>query len=355
MTADFGTHELTHRLAELMLRSGDRDVGDLVDQLRWEFPLADPVEIRRIVDQGLRRADGLGMIAPLLDDDTISEIMINGAGPVWVERDGHLFATDVELSDEDTALLAARLLDPLGLVIDRLHPTADARMSDGSRVNVVIAPLALNGTTITIRRFRPRPVPLEQWGPDAVTELLEQAVRAGDNICVIGGTSSGKTTLLNTLGRLLPASERIITIEDTAELQLGLSHVVRLEARPANAEGLGEVTMRDLVKNALRMRPNRIIVGETRGAEALDLLLALTSGHRGSFTTVHADHPAGAVQRLAVLASLAGTTISDTALATLVHDAIDLIAHVGRDGHQRVLLQLARLSDHGSVDVLWRR
>jgi pilus assembly protein CpaF len=294
-----------------------------------------------------RRSFGLGPLEPLLADPTVDEVMVNGAGPrgaVWVERAGRLeraeaaFATEAELRHA-----IERILAPLGRRADEAEPMVDARLQDGSRVNVVLPPLAVDGPTLTIRRFRARPIGADElvalgtWTPET-KDFLARAVAARLNLVVSGGTGSGKTTTLNALSSFIPAVDRVVTIEDTAELRLQQPHVVRLESRPANVEGRGEVTARALVRNALRMRPDRIVVGEIRGGEALDMLAAMTTGHDGSLSTVHAGSPAEALRRIETLALMADLDLPLAAIRDQVADAVDLVIHQTRtsDGHRRV-------------------
>ena len=322
---------------------------------------AEPERIRALVDreagvldagarEGLaariaERAFGLGPLEPLLADPEVEEIMVSGTRPVWVERGGRLERTDVAFArDEDLREAIERILAPLGRRVDEAEPLADARLPDGSRVNVVIPPLALDGPALTIRRFRRR-----GFSPDDLVangtltrpllDFLARAVRSRATILVCGGTGSGKTTTLNALSSFIGAAERVVTIEDAAELALRQPHVVRLEARPPNVEGRGEVTIRRLVRNALRMRPDRIVVGEVRGAEALDLLTALSTGHDGSLSTVHAGSPAEALRRVETLALMAGLGLPHAALREQVADAFDLVVCQARgaDGGRRVV------------------
>jgi len=270
--------------------------------------------------------------------------MVNGPDRVFVERGGRIEATSIGFADEEELRNAIeRILAPLGRRVDELSPMVDARLADGSRVNVVIPPLAIDGPAISIRRFG-----AERPGPDRLVELgtldpgqregLEEAVRARRSILVSGGTGSGKTTLLNALSSFLGADERVVTIEDAAELRLQQPHVVRLESRPAGVEGRGEVTIRDLLRNALRMRPDRIVIGECRGPEALDLLTALNTGHDGALSTVHANSPRDAIARLETLALMAGVGLPHEAIAEQVRRGIDLVVHLRRmpDGSRRV-------------------
>ena len=291
------------------------------------------------------RSFGLGPLESLLGDPKVDEIMVNGTAPVWVERGGLLEPTEVRFSSEaDLRHAVERILAPLGRRVDEAEPLCDARLPDGSRVNVVIPPLALDGTVLTIRRFRRRGLSAEDlvaigtW-PAALRDVLAAGVRERLNVLVCGGTGSGKTTTLNVLSSFVPAGERIVTIEDTAELRLQQPHVIRLEARPASVEGRGEVPIRRLVRNALRMRPDRIVVGEVRGPEALDMLGAMSTGHDGSLCTVHAGSPEEALRRLETLALMAGVGLPHAAIREQVAGAIDLVVHQerGADGARRVV------------------
>ncbi len=255
--------------------------SDLIDRVRATQPLLDGAQIVRVVDRARERAAGLGAIAEFFDDPSITEIMINGPGPVWLDRGGRLEQTTVVLDNTEIEVLAGRVLEPLSLRVDRTSPIVDARLADGSRVNVVAAPVAVDGTVITIRRFREAEIGLDAFGPDDCVAVLDDLVSARATILVVGGTGAGKTTLLNAIGARLPKAERVVVVEDTTELQLPGDHIVRLEARVANAEGVGAVTLRDLVRTALRMRPDRLVIGEVRGGEAIDLVMALNTGHAG--------------------------------------------------------------------------
>ncbi|MFN8017036.1 MAG: ATPase, T2SS/T4P/T4SS family [Acidimicrobiales bacterium] len=287
---------------------------------------------------GIRaRLAGLGPIEPLLADPQVTDVLVNGPGPVWVERSGRLEQTAVVLDRPAVDLLVERVVGPLGRRADPAHPFVDGRLADGSRVHVVVPPLAVDGPCVTIRRFGVRPVPLEQIaGPRFTSELIE-AVRHRANVVVSGGTGSGKTTLLNALAAHLPAGERVVTVEDAAELRLGSDHVVRLEARPAS-EGLAEVPIRELVRNALRMRPDRLVIGEVRGGEAVDLLAAMNTGHDGSLSTVHANSAADALVRLEGLVLMAGVGVPVEAVRAQLRAAVDLVVHVARrpDGSRGV-------------------
>ena len=303
----------------------DREAGLLDDDARV-----------RLAARVAERSFGLGPLEPLLADPAVDEVMVNGPGQVWVERGGRLEPTGTTFADEAELRHAIeRILAPLGRRVDEAEPLCDARLPDGSRVNVVVAPLALDGPVLTIRRFRPRgfgPADLVANGTWAapLRDLLEGAVRARCNILISGGTGSGKTTTLNALTEFIGEDERIVTVEDAAELRLRHPHVVRLEARPASLEGRGEVTVRRLVRNALRMRPDRIVVGEVRGSEALDMLSAMSSGHDGSLSTVHAGSPEEALRRVETLALMAGLGLPHEAIREQVAGALDLVVHQAR-------------------------
>lgn len=307
--------------------------------VRAADPLLEAAAVDRVVAAVAARVSGLGPLEPLLAEPAVTEVMVNGPGPVWVERLGSLERTEVTVSGRDVELLVERILGPLGLRADRSSPMADARLADGSRVNVVVPPLAVDGPCVTIRRFGARAVPLEALCPPGVAPLLRWAVGARANVVVSGGTGAGKTTLLNALGAQLPARERIVTVEDTAELRLPHPHVVRLEARPPSAEGSGAVTLRQLVRNALRMRPDRIVVGEVRGPEALDMLWAMNTGHEGSLSTCHANSPLDALRRLELMVLGAGLDLPLAAVRDQLTSAVDLVVQVARlaDGTRRVV------------------
>jgi pilus assembly protein CpaF len=325
-------------------RAGDRD--HVVQVLRHEHPLLPASAVGTAADAITARAVGLGPLDPILRDPEVTEVMVNGRGPVWIERRGRLEPTDLELGADEVALLIERILAPLGLRADRVAPVADARLPDGSRVNVVVPPLAVDGASITIRRFGARAIPLEELCPPGVAELLVWATQAKANVVVSGGTGAGKTTVLNALGAHLPADERLVTVEDTAELRLPGPHVVRLEARPATADGLGAVGIRDLVRNALRMRPDRIVVGEVRGPEALDMLWAMNTGHEGSLSTCHANSPLDALRRLEVMVLSAGLELPLAAVRDQLVGALDLLVHVARlPGGRRGVVAVAEVVD----------
>jgi pilus assembly protein CpaF len=305
--------------------------------VREEAPLLDPALAERAVADVLADITGLGPLEALLRDVAVSEVMVNGPGRVWVERAGALECTDVTVSAGEIDHIIEKIVGPLGLRVDRSSPAVDARLPDGSRVHAIVPPLAIDGPYLTIRRFRARVVELDVFATPEVVALLRAVVRERRNVIVCGGTGSGKTTLLNALAGAIP-SGRIVTVEDAAELRLHQEHVVRLEARPANAEGVGRVSIRDLVRNALRMRPDRIIVGECRGAEALDMLTAMNTGHEGSMSTCHANSPADSLRRLETMVLLAGEGLPLDAVRDQLHAAIDVIVEVGRgrDGRRRI-------------------
>jgi pilus assembly protein CpaF len=305
-----------------------------------------------IAERIMQRALGAGPLQPLLSDPEVDEILVSGTRPVWVERGGRLSITELKFaSEEELRLTIERMLAPAGRRVDEAEPLCDARLPDGSRINVVLPPLAVDGPTLTIRRFRPRGFTAEQlvelgsWSPQ-LAELLAQAVTERRNILISGGTGSGKTTTLAAIAGLFGDHERVITIEDTAELRLAQRHLVRLEARPASIEGRGEVTIRMLVRNALRMRPDRLIVGEVRGAEALDMLSALSTGHDGSLTTIHAGSPVEALRRLETLALMADVGLPHRAIRAQVATAIDLVVHQARSiGGQRRVTRVDEVSE----------
>ncbi|MDQ6695065.1 MAG: CpaF family protein [Chloroflexota bacterium] len=287
---------------------------------------------------------GLGPLEPLLKDDTVTEIMVNGPNAVWVERKGHPMETGITfLNEEHVMRIAQRIVAPLGRRIDRKWPMVDARLPDGSRVNIVGPPCAIDGTTITIRKFFKTPLTVQnliEYGTinRPMADFLQACVAGRLNMLVAGGTGSGKTTLLNVLSSFIPEGERIITIEDSAELKLNQRHVVSLESRPADSDDIGAVTIRHLVVNALRMRPERIVIGEVRSGEALDMLQAMNTGHDGSLTTLHANTPRDALSRLETLVMMSGLDLPVRVIREQVASAIDLIVQQARlrDGSRKV-------------------
>ncbi len=328
----------------------DRDLMDLINahlqelaELRgWRLSSRMRVEIARMAASELR---GYGPLDPLLEDDTVSEIMVNGPNAVYVERNGKLEKTQIVFLDDAHVLrIVDRIISPLGRRVDEASPMVDARLPDGSRVNVIIPPVALAGPCITIRKFSRDPYTVEdliEFGTltEDMADFLRACVVAKLNILVTGGTGSGKTTTLNVLSSFIPSDERIVTIEDAAELRLQQEHVVALEARPPNIEGKGEITIRQLVRNALRMRPDRIVVGEVRGGEALDMLQAMNTGHEGSLSTLHANSPRDALSRLETMVLMAGTELPSRAIREQIASALDLIIHQSRlrDGSRKIV------------------
>jgi pilus assembly protein CpaF len=318
------------------------------------FPLLHVDDFNDVVAQARAELFGLGPLEAILADSSITEVMINGTGDTWIERAGQITQIDLRLHATQVLLLIERILAPLGLRVDRLHPMVDARLTDGSRVHAVIAPVAVDGPCLTIRRFAKQTIPLEQIASTQQCQTLTDLVGRGKSIVVCGATGSGKTTLLNALANSIPDNERIVTIEDTAELRLPHPHVVRLEARIATSEGVGEVTLRDLVKTSLRMRPDRIIVGEVRGPEALDMVQAMSTGHRGSMSTVHADGVEDALKRLELMLMMAGVGLSLDAMRDQLAMALDVVVHVARqpDGTRAVMAIAAiDLDVHGNWQV----
>jgi len=314
-----------------------------------------------LVQSVLYELVGLGPLELLLEDETVTEIMVNGPTQVYVEREGRLTLTEVCFDDEaHLRRIIERILAPLGRRADDSSPIADGRLADGSRINIILPPLSLCGPILTIRKFAKTPLrvfDLIRLGTltEEAAEFLRGCVEKRLNILVSGGTGSGKTTTLNTLSSFIPAGERIVTIEDAAELQLQQAHVVTLESRPPNLEGRGEVTIRQLVRNALRMRPDRLLLGEVRGGEALDLLQALNTGHDGSLSTIHANSPRDALSRLETLTLMAGADLPLRAVREQVASAVQLVVQQQRlpDGRRRVthLAEVAGIADNGSVAV----
>lgn len=320
-------------------------IGSYVDKVLEDNPFAVPVSERgRIVSDLRDEMLGLGPIESLLKDPSITEIMVNGPKKVFIERMGKLQLSGVQFHDDAHVMnIIERILSPIGRHIDESTPLVDARLKDGSRVNIIIPPLALCGSCITIRKFAQKALSVENlisFGTldRKMADFIRACIQARINILVSGGTGSGKTTTLNVLSSFIPENERIVTIEDAAELKLQQSHVVTLESRPANIEGSGQITIRDLVKNALRMRPDRIIVGEVRSGEALDMLQAMNTGHDGSLTTAHANTPRDALSRLETMVLMAGFEMPVRAIREQISSAIELILQQSRlkDGSRKI-------------------
>jgi len=310
----------------------------IAELVRREAPLLTEPRHCAVVEELVHEVAGLGPLQPLLADPTVTEVMVNAGRSVYVERAGRVEPVPITLDPSTTVRLVERIIGPLGLRLDRAAPVVDARLPDGSRLHAVIPPLAVDGPCLTIRRFTAGGVDLGGFEVSAApAAYLRWAVAHGANVVVSGSTSAGKTTLCNTLAGAVPPTERIVTIEETAELRLPLPHVIRLEARLPNAEGAGGVTVRDLVRAALRMRPDRLVVGEVRGGEAFDLLQACNTGHDGSLTTVHANGIDAVLDRLTGLVLSADTGLRGPAVRGLIAEAFDLVVHVARrDGTRRV-------------------
>ncbi|WP_377891794.1 CpaF family protein [Alkalihalobacillus sp. R86527] len=334
----------------------ERLVKQMIDEEKVIIPSQ---EMERIIRQIINESVGYGPLEALLQDDGITEIMVNGANEVYIERGGKMQETDIQFKDDQHIRhIIDRIIAPLGRRIDESSPMVDARLPDGSRVNAVIPPISLDGPSISIRKFNKTPFTLEDlqgFGTftDEMGRFLQAAVKAKTNILVSGGTGSGKTTLLNVLSDSIPLGERVVTIEDMAELRFTYENLVRLEARPPNMEGKGEVTIRQLVKNALRMRPDRIIVGEVRGSEAIDMLQAMNTGHEGSLTTVHANSPKDALGRLEAMVVMSGLPITVDIIRGYFVGALDLIVQTSRqpDGGRKIV-SIAEIAEvNGEIEI----
>ncbi|MBP5227938.1 MAG: Flp pilus assembly complex ATPase component TadA [Kiritimatiellae bacterium] len=338
MTASrIGTEELQNKARDT--------IRSIINEVRKNKRLPDSIDPKRLEKEIYDEAMRLGPLEDFIADDAITEIMVNGPHQVYVERHGKLELTDQTFIDDESVLaIIERIVSPIGRRIDESQPYVDARLADGSRVNAIIAPLSLIGPCITIRKFAKRALTVDDminfgtWTYNAAN-FLRICVMMRKNIVVAGGTGSGKTTLLNVLSGFIPPTDRIVTIEDAAELRLVQPHVVRLEARPPNIEGRGAITIRDLVRNALRMRPDRIIVGECRGGESLDMLQAMNTGHDGSLTTVHANSPRDVISRLETMVLMSGIELPSRAIREQIASAIDIIVHESRlsDGSRKVV------------------
>jgi len=323
----------------------DKVVAAISDILNDEGRLLTESDRTRLIEEIKNELLGLGPLEPLLRDDEITDVLVNGARQVYFEKRGKLHLSDVQFQDDQHLMLIIdRIVSRVGRRVDEASPMVDARLPDGSRINAIIPPLALDGPALSIRRFGHHRYDIASLvKKDTLTwdmvEFLLAIVRARLNILICGGTGSGKTTMLNCLSAFVPENERIVTIEDSAELSLQQPHVVRLETRPPNLEGRGEVTQRDLVKNTLRMRPDRIVVGEVRGAEVFDMLQAMSTGHDGSLATIHANSPRECLGRLEMMMLLSGVSIPQRAMRQQIAAAINIIAHVSRlsDGSRKVM------------------
>jgi pilus assembly protein CpaF len=333
-------------------------IGELSAEILGELRIRlNGAEHRDLVTVLINDMLGLGPIEPLLADESVTDIMVNGAKQVYVERKGKLELTNVQFRDDAHVMnVALRIVTQVGRRVDESTPLVDARLMDGSRVNIIVPPLAIDGPSISIRKFSKKSITLDMMAATknlspAMATVLKIAARSRLNILISGGTGSGKTTLLNALSQLIDHGERIVTIEDAAELQLQQPHVVRLETRPANLEGDGEISMRDLVKNSLRMRPDRIILGEVRGSEAVDMLQAMNTGHEGSMCTVHANRPREALTRLENMVGMAGINLPAKAVRTQIAAAVDMIVQVSRmrDGIRRITSVMEVVGMEGDV------
>ena len=333
-------------LSDSPAREVERDLEAAIRLVLQEEP--DPLsssEIENLVLEIKNEVLGLGPLEPLLADPTISDILVNGARKVYVERRGKLQRVNVRFRDDQHLLkIIDKIATAVGRRIDESSPMVDARLADGSRVNAIIPPLALDGPSMSIRKFSVDPYKVDdliRFGTITAqaAKLMNAVVKARLNVVISGGTGSGKTTMLNVMSSFIPSDDRIVTIEDSAELQLQQDHIVRLETRPPNIEGMGEVTMRDLVRNSLRMRPDRIVVGEIRGGEALDMIQAMNTGHDGSLTTLHANTPRDALSRLETMISMSGLDIPDKAIRQQISSAVNIVLQVARlsDGSRRLM------------------
>src|SRR5207248_10627468 len=344
-------HKLLSSLNPDQLRTLNKEsvrtqIGGVVERLVGDegIPMT-LAERERVIEEILDEVFGLGPLEPLLKDPTISDIMVNGFDNVYIERGGRMVETNIRFKDQNhVRLIIERIVSAVGRRIDDSSPIVDARLADGSRVCAVIPPLSLIGPVISIRRYGKKVLSSEdllknETFTTGMLDFLSGCVEARLNIVISGGSGSGKTTMLNTLSRFIPEDERVVTIEDTAELQMQQPHVVRLETRPSNIEGAGAVTARDLVINTLRMRPDRIVVGESRGPEALDMLQAMNTGHDGSMTTVHANAPRDAFSRLETMVMMASLHVPDRVIRQQLASAINVVVHCGRlsDGARRVI------------------
>ena len=344
--AQLSREDLSHQLAEL--------VAEILTELKLRLNLK---EQQGLVELLLNDMLGLGPLEPLLADETVTDIMINGANKVYVERRGKLVLTDVRFrNDAHVMNIANRIVSQVGRRIDESQPLCDARLLDGSRVNIIVPPLAIDGPSISIRKFSKKNITLDVMARQGnisatMATVLKIAARSRLNILISGGTGSGKTTLLNAMSQMIDPGDRIVTIEDAAELQLQQPHVVRLETRPPSLEGAGEITMRDLVKNSLRMRPDRIIMGEVRGSEAVDMLQAMNTGHEGSLSTIHANKPREALTRLENMVGMAGINLPSKAVRTQIAAALDIIVQISRmrDGMRRVTHVMEVVGMEGDV------
>jgi pilus assembly protein CpaF len=341
-----------HEVEKFPLHQIQKECSEKVNAMlaQEQYPLTGP-EKEQLLLEVMDEIFGLGPLEPLLKDPHISDILVNGSKQVYIEREGRLSETNVSFKDDAHLMrVIQRIATNVGRRVDESSPMLDARLDDGSRVNAIIPPLALDGPSVSIRRFGTIPIDIKKLlAFESITSemafFLESCVRCNTNILISGGTGTGKTTLLNALSRWIPEGERVVTIEDAAELQLQREHVVRLETRPPNIEGKGQVVQRDLVINSLRMRPDRIVVGEVRGQEALDMLQAMNTGHEGSMTTIHANSPRDALRRLENMVSMAGMSIPVKAIREQISSALDILVQIGRlVGGRRKIVSVAEIT-----------
>ncbi len=335
------------RLVTALCRAAEREPGDAETAVRGHLrrlaPLAGPDDADRLVRAAVARLDGLGSLDALLADPTVDEVLVNAAGDIWVERYGEV-ERHGDIPPTDLAIVVERILAPLGRRLDRTTPIVDARLADGTRVCAVVPPISLGGTCLSLRRFRATPLPLDAFAIAPVAAVLAELVARRCNVVVSGATSSGKTSLLSSLLNLIAPGERVVVLEDTAELAPAIDHVVRLEARPATSDGVAAITLDRLLQTALRLRPDRLVVGEVRGAEVLGLVQALNTGHDGSLSTCHANSALDAVHRLETLVVQAAPTWPLRAVRSHLHRCIDAIVHVERTaGGPRRVAEVAEL------------
>jgi len=319
-------------------------INEILNLFKQEKLILSKTQMNRLTEDLVNSILGLGILEPLINDDEVSEIMVNGENYVYIEKEGHLFPTNIKLLNEKQIYhLIDKIISPLGLRVDESSPMVDARLPDGSRINIIIPPLSLVGPVITIRKFNLKLFSLDQLvelgtlSPEML-KFLKAVITGRCNIIISGGTGSGKTTFLNALSTIIPLDERLITIEDAAELKLAQPHVISLESRPPNIENKGEISIRDLVRNSLRMRPDRIIIGEVRGKEALDMLQAMNTGHDGSLTTIHANSPEDLISRLETITLMSDVNLSTHSVKRMITAALDLVIHIRRysDGKRRI-------------------
>lgn len=343
-----------HRAVATAGPAGDAVAGRAAEvrrHLTARLPLASEATVATLLDAVLARLDGWGPLEPLLAMPGVTDVLVNGPGPVWVERDGDLRPSGVVVTGEDIAAVIQRAVAPLGLRVDRSAPTVDARLPGGARLHAVLPPLAVDGPYVSIRLPARVPVELAAFAPPEVVDLLRDLVLDRRvNVLVAGATGAGKTTLLSALLRLVDAQERVVILEEAAEIVAEERHVVRLETRRPNSEGVGEATLGQLVRETLRMRPDRLVLGEVRGPEAFDLVQALATGHRGSFATIHAADAADALRRLEALALMAGVAVPHAALRSQIGAAVDVVCVVERTSSGRRLASIVEIARGGDPD-----